>query len=77
MDGPALRAHRGALDQAIFAAKIGVTVEHLSRMENGRKPVGPAVVRGIALLQILDEIEGKTSPTADKLRAIATAGLET
>lgn len=63
------------LDQATLAARLGCTVEHLSRMERGHKPIGRETQRGIALLKIVEKLEGSEKPAALAILAIAKEGL--
>lgn len=63
------------LDQATLAARLGCTVEHLSRMERGHKPIGRETQRGIIIMRALETIGDKTGETATKVRAILEEGL--
>lgn len=76
MDNTALRAIRGDCPQREFASRLGVTVEHLSRMENGHRPVGGMVRARLALVRIEKVLEGRVSPTAVEIRGLVEEGLK-
>ena len=61
------RKIRGTKTQAVFAAELGITSVHLSRIENGTREVSLALARKLVTLDesySLDDLLGRTGETA-------------
>lgn len=75
MDGIDLKRIRGSRSQTEFAAQLGIRVEHLSRLENGRRSVGGLVRARLGLLLVLERLKDNDKPLAVEIRALCEEGL--